>query len=99
MKTPCDCIFCKNPRLHLIDQSEADLWYVVNERTDDAHIVVRVHTYIELSYRAGIFDERMPYLIWRIVMGDATPPHQAFGPFRFLLPQHWRSWGEVKKKQ
>lgn len=85
----CTCLFCRKPRALLIEQSDDELFHVVFEKRDDSHAVFRVAAYIELYYRAGVFDQDMPYRVWRNVMGDTPPPYSgATGAFTRFLPVH-----------
>jgi hypothetical protein len=43
---------------------------------NSAHMLFRVEAFVHLHYRMNVYDQRMPYMCWQLVFGDAPPPKQ-----------------------
>jgi hypothetical protein len=69
----CICSFCLEPSRPMYQYTDVALEWLV-QTTDDHHKRKRVNGYIELFYRAGVFDPMMPYRVWLVVMGPNVDP-------------------------
>jgi hypothetical protein len=86
----CICPFCAEPRRPMFLYTESALEWLCMQ-TDERHKRPKVFAFIELYYRAGVFDPRMPYVVWLNVMGpNELPPFAYNGIGAFQLPRSVR---------
>jgi hypothetical protein len=103
----CICPFCTEPNRPMYSYTDTALTWLV-QTTDDHHKRMRVKGYIELFYRAGVFDPMMPYRVWIAVMGtDVDPPFTKDGIGAFQVPRlpdgtrtdgQWWWWDKVGRQ-
>lgn len=78
----------------MYQRTDEELWILVQMR-DNWHREWRVYAYIELYYRAGVFDPLMPYRVWSTVMGADTPqPMSRMGVGAFKI-KHDGGWAQA----
>ena len=65
MRTTCHCPFCTDPVTPIWKRTDNELWIVVQLR-DDRHSHHRYRAYVELFFRAGVFDPLMPRRVWSV---------------------------------
>lgn len=104
----CICPFCTEPSRPMYLYTDAALEWLVSQTCDEHHRRKRVFAYIELSYRAGVFDPLMPYRVWLAVMGpDEDPPFARNGIGAFQPPRkpdgkpldpQWPWWDAVGRR-
>jgi hypothetical protein len=58
--------------------TETALEWLVSQTLDEHHRRKRVFAFIELFYRAGVFDPMMPYRVWMAIMGTEEDPPFAY---------------------